>query len=200
MKKVKLAVLVSGSGTNLESLINAVNSGIIKDGQISLVISNKETAYALKRAENAGIPSFIIKRSSFDSNEDFDKYLLEKLIENKIEIVLLAGYMRILTKPLLDAYKDKILNIHPSLLPDFGGAGMYGIKAHEAVIKAGVTISGCSVHVVNEHIDGGPVIAQSRIKVMPEDTPQSLAKKVLIEEHKLYPATVQNFISTQVQL
>lgn len=194
-KKTNLAVLVSGSGSNLAALINAVNEGIIKDGQISLVISNKKDVYALKRAENAGISTLKVTRSEFNSDEDFDKFILAKLKEYEIDLILLAGYLRILTKPLLEAYKDRILNIHPSLLPDFGGMGLYGMKVHEEVIKSKTSISGCTVHIVTENVDYGPILAQISVPVMPDDTPQSLAGKVLKEEHKLYPATVQKFIS-----
>lgn len=193
--KTNLAVLVSGSGSNLAALIEAVNEGIITDGQISLVISNKEDAYALKRSENAGIKALSLIRSGFKSDEDFDKELVKILFKHKIDVVLLAGYMRILTSPILEAYKDKILNIHPGLLPDFGGKGMYGMKVHEEVIKSGAPVSGCTVHIVNEKIDGGPIIAQAPVSVLPDDTPPSLAAKVLKEEHKLYPVTVQKFIS-----
>jgi len=194
-KKAKLAVLASGSGSNLAAMIDAVNEGIIKDGQISLVVSNKEDAYALKRAENAGIATLVIKRKDFSSDEEFDEYLVQKLKEHEIDVVLLAGYLRILTAPVLEAYKEKILNIHPSLLPDFGGKGLYGMKVHEEVIKAGSPVSGCTVHIVNEHIDRGPILAQSAVAVLPEDNPPTLASKVLKEEHKLYPATVQKFLA-----
>ncbi len=194
-KKVNLAVLVSGSGSNLVALIDAVKSGVIADGQISLVVSNKEDVYALQRAENAGVKAISIKRSGFSSDEEFDKKLVEKLREYKIELVLLAGYMRILTAPVLEAYRDRILNIHPSLLPEFGGLGMYGMRVHEAVIKAGVPVSGCTVHIVNEHVDGGPILAQAEVSILPGDTPASLAAKILREEHRLYPSTVQKFIT-----
>lgn len=194
-KKANLAVLASGSGSNLAALIDAVNEDIIIDGQISLVVSNKKDAYALQRAKNAGIPTISIKRSDFSTDEDFDKFLTKKLKEHEIDVVLLAGYLRILTKPILEEYKDRILNIHPSLLPDFGGMGLYGMKVHEEVIKAGAPVSGCTVHIVNEHVDGGPIIAQAAVSVLPGDTPPSLAAKVLKEEHKLYPVTVQKFIA-----
>jgi len=195
MKKANLAVLASGSGSNLAALINAINDGVIENARISVVISNKQDAYALKRAEDAGIPAVFAERSGFNDNETFYRHVLEKLNEFDVDVVLLAGYLRILTNPLLEAYKDRILNIHPSLLPDFGGVGMYGMKVHEEVLKAGVSASGCSVHLVNEHVDGGAIIAQKTVPVLPEDTPEILAARVLKEEHKLYSATVQQFIS-----
>ncbi len=194
-RKANLAVLVSGSGSNLAALIDAVNTGIITEGMISLVVSNKKDAYALQRAENAGIPCLSAKRSDFATDEEFDKHLLSSLKAHRIDLVLLAGYMRILTKPLLEAYNERILNIHPSLLPEFGGIGMYGMKVHEEVIRTGITVSGCTVHIVNEHVDQGPILAQASVSVFPDDTPDSLAARILKEEHRLYPATVEKFLT-----
>lgn len=190
----RLAVLASGSGTNLASLINAVDTGIIKGAEISLVISNKKDAYALIRAQEAGIPAFYAQRSLFASDEDYDLFIVSRLREYNIDIILLAGYLRIITKPLLQAFANRILNIHPSLLPEFGGKNMYGIKVHQAVIDSKVKNSGCSVHLVTEEIDGGPVLSQATIGILPDDTPESLAARILTEEHKLYPKTVNEFI------
>lgn len=184
--KKKLAVLVSGSGSNLEALINAVNDGIITNAEISLVISSKPDVLALKRAENAGIPALCVKS---------DGQILEKLREYDIDLILLAGYMKILTPTLIEAYKDRILNIHPSLLPAFGGKGMYGMRVHEAVIQAGAPVSGCTVHVVTEEIDAGPILGQTEVPVIAEDTPESLAARVSKQEHILYPKTVQEFVT-----
>ncbi len=194
-RKVNLAVLASGSGSNLAALIDGVNDGVITDARVSVVISNKKDAYALQRAEKTGIQGISIKRSDFACDKDFDRYLLKKLREFKIDVVLLAGYMRILTEPVLEAYRERILNIHPSLLPEFGGKGMYGMRVHEEVIKSGAPVSGCTVHLVDENIDRGPILAQASVSVLPGETPQELAAKVLKEEHKLYPATVQKFIA-----
>lgn len=190
-----MTILASGSGSNLAAIINAVDKGFIPNTQISLVISNKKDAYALVRAKNAGISTLYAKKSDFADNEEFDKYIVKKLRDAQVDIVILAGYLRILTLPLLESYKNRILNIHPSLLPDFGGKGMYGMKVHEAVIKSGVSTSGCSVHLVNEEIDGGRVLSQISVPIMPEDTPESLAAKVLKEEHTLYPKVIREFIS-----
>jgi len=194
--KARLAVLVSGRGSNLAALINSVNESIIDNAEISLVISDREDAYALKRAEQAGIPWYYLDNSEFVQEDDFDLYLIDKLADFSIDAILLAGYLKILTKPLLDTYKDRILNIHPSLLPNFGGMGMYGMHVHEAVIKAGVHESGCTVHLVDDKIDGGKILAQTIVPVLPNDSPKTLADRVLIEEHKLYPATVRKFVST----
>lgn len=183
--KKRLAILASGGGSNLGAIIEAINSGIINNAEISLVISNKADAFALSRAENAGIPAFCLKN---------DEQILDKLKEFNIDLVLLAGYLKILTKPFLDKYNGRILNIHPSFLPDFGGKGMYGIKVHQEVIKSGVLFSGCSVHIVTEEIDGGPILAQTKVPVMQDDTPEILAKRVLEQEHLLYPIAVQKYI------
>lgn len=191
-----IAVLASGNGSNLAALINAVNSGNIANANIALVVSNKKDAYAITIAKNAGIPAVSIERSLFNSDEEYDLFLLNKLKEFKIDIVLLAGYLRIITSPFLKAFENRILNIHPSLLPDFGGKGMYGMKVHQAVLNAKPEKSGCTVHLVTEKIDGGPILAQAIVSVTPDDTPEILAAKVLKEEHKLYPQAVNKFIAS----
>lgn len=195
----KLAVLASGSGSNLASLINAVNSKSIANANIALVISNKKDAYALTIARNANIPAIYLQKSLFNSEEEYDLHLINKLKEHQIDIVLLAGYLRIITPPFLKAFKDRILNIHPSLLPDFGGKGMYGMKVHQAAINSKSKKSGCSVHLVTEEIDGGPVLAQAIVSIEPDDTPEILAAKVLKEEHKLYPKAVNKFIMEKIK-
>lgn len=192
---LKLAVLASGSGSNLSALIDAEKNGIITDGTISLVVSNKKDAYALVRAKNAGIPALYIKRSEFSSDEEYDSHIVSRLKEYEIDVVLLAGYLRIITSPLLTEYENRILNIHPGLLPEFGGIGMYGLKVHESVINAGVSTSGCTIHLVTKDVDMGPVLAQKHVPVIDGDTPDDLAHRVLKEEHVLYPKTVQEFVS-----
>lgn len=194
--KKNIAVLASGNGSNLSAIIDAVNLGTIKNANISLVVSNKKEAYALKRAKDAGISSIYVPRSQFCSDEDYDLYLISLLIEHRIELVVLAGYLKIITWPFLKAFKDRILNIHPSLLPDFGGRGMYGMKVHEAVIKSKSLKSGCTVHLVTEEIDGGTILAQEEVDISNEDTPETLAAKVLKKEHKLYPQAISNFVSS----
>ena len=194
--QASLAVLASGKGSNLSALINAINSGNIANANIALVISNKKDSYALTIAREAKIPAVSIERSLFNSDEEYDLFLLEKLKEFNIDVVLFAGYLRIITPPFLKAYENRILNIHPSLLPDFGGKGMYGMKVHQAVISSNSEKSGCTVHLVTEEIDGGPVLAQACVSIKSDDTAESLAAKVLKEEHKLYPKAVNEFIST----
>jgi phosphoribosylglycinamide formyltransferase-1 len=191
-----IAVLASGNGSNLGALINAVNSGKIKNATIALVVSNQKDAYALTRAGNAEISAVYIQRSLFNSDEEYDLFLINKLNEYQIDLVLLAGYLRIITSPFLKAFENRILNIHPSLLPDFGGKGMYGMKVHQAVINSKSPKSGCTVHLVTKEIDGGPVLAQASVCVTSDDTPETLAAKVLEEEHKLYPKAVNEFIAS----
>ena len=191
-----IAVLVSGNGSNLKALINAVNTGKITNANIALVISNKKNANALKIAKDAEIPAVYIARDVFDSDEEYDLFLLNKLNKYSIDLVLLAGYLRIITPTFLKAYENRILNIHPSLLPSFGGKGMYGMKVHQAVLNSKSDKSGCTVHLVTEEIDGGPILAQACVSIAPEDTAEVIAAKILIEEHKLYPQAVNNFIST----
>jgi len=191
-----IAVLVSGNGSNLKALINAVNTGKITNANIALVISNKKNVNALKIAKDAEIPAVYIARDVFDSDEEYDLFLLNKLNKYSIDLVLLAGYLRIITPTFLKAYENRILNIHPSLLPSFGGKGMYGMKVHQAVLNSKSDKSGCTVHLVTEEIDGGPILAQACVSIAPEDTAEVIAAKILIEEHKLYPQAVNNFIST----
>ena len=191
-----IAVLASGNGSNLSALINGVNTGKIANANITVVISNKKNAKALTIAQDAGIPAFFAVRDLFNSDEEYDLFLLNKLNEYSIDLVLLAGYLKIITPIFLKAFENRILNIHPSLLPAFGGKGMYGMKVHQAVLNSKSDKSGCTVHLVTEEIDGGHILAQSSVSIAPDDTAEVLAAKVLAEEHKLYPQAVNEFIST----
>ncbi len=193
--KKKIAVLASGGGSNLAALIEAVNRGDIQNAAIELIISNKKDAYALIRGKEANIPIFYLPRSMFKSNEDYDNQIIEKLNEYNIDLILLAGYLRIITKPFIKAFEKRILNIHPSLLPNFGGKGMYGMKVHQAVIDSKCSKSGCTVHLVTEEIDKGPILGQESVDIEFDDTPESLAAKVLVKEHLLYPRVVNEYVS-----
>jgi len=193
---VKIAVFASGGGSNLKSLISNLDKTI---GRIELVISNKKEAFALNIAQEANIKALYVKRNEFSSDDEYDKFIVKILEETGIKLVLLAGYLRILTPVLLKKFEGRIINIHPSLLPDFGGQGMYGIKVHEAVIESKAKKSGCSVHLVNEKIDGGKILAQKSVEVLKTDTPQTLAAKVLAEEHKLFPETVNRFLTEMIK-
>ena len=176
----KIAVLVSGNGTNLQAIIDHyLNNPDIK---ISLVISNKADAYALKRASLANIPTMVISKKDFPNQSD---EILKQVKANNIDLIVLAGYLSILSGSIINEYKNKIINIHPSLIPSFCGPGMYGHHVHEAVIKSGVRYSGCTVHFVNGGVDSGPIILQQAVDVFYTDTPDSIAAKILVYEHKL---------------
>ena len=177
----KIAVLVSGGGTNLQALIDAEKSGIIKSGKIELVISNKPGAYALTRAENAGIKTAVINNKEYDTREAFEAEVKLVLKENGIELIILAGFMCILTESFTSSYPKRIINVHPSLIPSFCGEGFYGLKVHEAALAYGVKVTGATVHFVNEIPDGGQIILQRAVYIEPQDTPETLQKRVMQE-------------------
>lgn len=185
LRKARIAVFVSGSGTNLQALIN---SDEIKSGELCLVVSNKADAYALKRAEAAGIRGEVLP----SKGTEFDRRALELLESNNIDIVVLAGFLRVLGKEFVDRYENRVINIHPALIPSFCGKGMYGLKVHEAVLERGVRITGATVHYVNEAADGGEIILQRAVEVLPDDTPLTLQRRVMEEaEWKLLPLATE---------
>lgn len=191
--KAKLAVLISGGGTNLQAIIDAIEAGKIKHGQIEFVISNREGAYGLERAKKHGLKNFLVKRKDFSCQEDFENRLIALIDEARIDLIVLAGFMNILSENFVKHYENRIINIHPSLIPAFSGQGFYGIRVHEAAIRAGVKLSGATVHYVNELADGGKIIAQEAIEVREGDTAQSLQERILKEvEHKLYPRVIED--------
>ena len=177
-RKVNIAVLVSGGGTNLQALINAEKSSIIKSGEIKLVISNNENAYALKRAQNADIKTAVCVKKGV-SQEEFEKRLISLLEENGIELIILAGFMCILSENFTSKYPKRIINVHPSLIPSFCGKGFYGLHVHEAALSYGVKVTGATVHFVNEIPDGGEIIMQKAVYIEDGDTPETLQKKVM---------------------
>ena len=192
MSKAKIAVLVSGGGTNLQALIDAQASGVITSGEITLVISNNEGAYALTRAANAGIETAVISKKVLGSQEAFEDKLLATLAENGIDLIVLAGFMVILTKRVTDAYPERILNVHPSLIPSFCGEGFYGLRVHEAALSYGVKVTGATVHFVNEIPDGGRIIMQKAVEVVAGDTPEVLQRRVMEEaEWNILPRSVE---------
>ena len=193
--KKRILVLVSGSGTNLQAIIDAIKSGRLSSVDIRAVISNKKDAFALERAKSAGIEIVFLDPKNFTNNLDYDKKLVEVISNYSVDLIVLAGYMRILTENFVTAFPNKIINIHPALLPDFGGKGMYGEKVHEAVLKSGKTESGCTVHFVTNEVDAGPIILQRKVSVIPGDTIESLSKKVLKEEHKLLVEAIEKVLS-----
>ncbi len=185
MQKARIAVLVSGGGTNLQALINAEQSGIIKSGSITLVISNKSDAYALTRAANAGIETAVIEKKG---NPNFEAMLIEKLDSEKIDIIVLAGFMCILSERFTKHFENRIINVHPSLIPSFCGEGFYGLHVHEAALSYGVKVTGATVHFVNEIPDGGKIILQKAVEIEEGDTPEILQKRVMEQaEWKILP-------------
>ena len=176
---IRIAVMVSGGGTNLQALINAQNAGKIPHGKLSLVVASNDSAYALQRAKDAGIDTCVIKRKEYDDQEAFDSAIIETLHANKIDMVVLAGYLSILGKNVIEAYRNRIINIHPSLIPSFCGKGFYGLKVHEAALARGVKVTGATVHLVNEIPDGGKILKQKAVLVEEGDTPEILQKRVM---------------------
>ena len=179
MKKTKIAVMVSGGGTNLQALINAQKSGIIKSGEIALVLSDNREAYALTRASEAGINTAVVDRKEYPSSVEREAKMLEILEENGIEMIVLAGFLSILSADFTKKYKDAIINVHPSLIPSFCGKGFYGLKVHEAALDYGVKVTGATVHYVNEVPDGGRIILQKAVEVLDDDTPEILQRRVM---------------------
>ena len=178
-EQIKIAVLVSGGGTNLQALIDAEKAGIIKSGKLSLVISNNSDAYALQRAKNAGIKTEIITKKDCGGKDAFEKAMMKCLDENGIGLIILAGFMSILSANFTSKYPDRIINVHPSLIPSFCGEGFYGLKVHRAALDYGVTVTGATVHYVNEIPDGGKIILQKAVKINKNDTPEKLQKRVM---------------------
>lgn len=179
MDKIKVAVLVSGGGTNLGALINAEKNGIIKSGAISLVISNKVGAYALERAKAAGIEAITVTKAECGSQDAFEDRLIYELKSRDIELIVLAGFMAILSEKFTSAYENRIINVHPSLIPSFCGKGFYGLKVHEAALEYGVKVTGATVHYVNEIPDGGKIILQKSVAIKKDDTPETLQRRVM---------------------
>lgn len=201
MLKTKIAVFVSGGGTNFEALINAQENGKIPHGEIVLMVSSSRTAYALKRAENHGIKSVVCSKKELGSQERFEEEILKNLEENNIQLIVLAGFMSILSKEFAKKYENRIINIHPSLIPSFCGEGFYGLHVHEAALKKGVKVTGATVHIVNEIPDGGPIIMQKAVYVEENDTPETLQKRVMEQaEWKILPESVELMCSGKVKI
>ena len=192
MKKARIAVLVSGGGTNLQALIDAERSGIIHSGEICLVLSNKADAYALERARLAEIKSAIVLRSECADATDFENKIISTLEENAIDLIVLAGFMSILSERFTSRYPERIINVHPSLIPSFCGKGFYGLRVHEAALAYGVKVSGATVHFVNEIPDGGRIILQRAVEIKEGDTPEILQRRIMEEaEWKILPEATE---------
>lgn len=192
MLKTRIAVLVAGGGTNLQALIDACNDGSISSGSIELVIASNRKAYALERAAKVGIKTAVASKKELGSQQKFEEELKRLLTENNIDLIVMAGFMSILTKNFTDEYPGKIINIHPSLIPSFCGKGFYGLHVHEAALEYGVKVTGATVHYVNEIPDGGRIIMQKAVEVKSGDTPETLQRRVMEEaEWKILPQAVE---------
>lgn len=198
---VRIAVLVSGGGTNLQALIDAQGRGEIPDGQIAAVISSSPDAFALERAKKAGIPGYVINRKDFASNQAMTVALTQQLKELDIGLVVLAGFMYILTPELIDAYPNAILNVHPALIPSFCGEGFYGLHVHEAALAYGVKVTGATVHFVSEDCDGGPIVLQQAVPIEEGDTAEVLQRRVMEQaEWKILPRAVALFCAGKLRV
>ena len=193
---LRIAVLVSGSGSNLQAIIDEVEKGSL-NCEIKFVISDSEKAYGLERAKNHGIEAIALDRKIYKGKIS-DEIL--GLINGKVDLIVLAGYLSILNGEILRAFRNKIINIHPSLIPSFSGSGMYGIKVHEAAVKKGVKYSGCTVHFVNEEVDGGEILLQEVVPVLEVDTAETLQKRIIVEEHKLLPKAINLISENRVKI
>lgn len=191
-RKARVAVLVSGGGTNLQAIIDAQNSGIIKSGEVVVVISSKAGAFALERAKNAGIPGEVVSKKDLGSQIAFEDKIIGLIKAYKVDLIVLAGFMSILSADFTSRYEHRIINVHPSLIPSFCGEGFYGLRVHEAALAKGVKVTGATVHFVNEIPDGGEIIMQKAVNVRDGDTPEKLQKRVMKQaEWKILPAAVE---------
>ena len=198
---VKIGVLVSGGGTNLQALIDAQNRGELGAGRISLVIASKPGVYALERAANNGIEGKVLARRDYDSIADYSAALVDALKEGGIDLVVLAGFLTIIDEQVYNAYPNKILNVHPALIPSFCGKGFYGLHVHEAALEKGVKVSGATVHIVTPECDAGPIVLQKAVAVKDDDTPETLQRRIMEEaEWKILPKAVQLFCDGKIRV
>ncbi len=194
MKKARIAVLVSGGGTNLQALIDAEHRGELGNGEIALVLSSKPDVYALERAKNNGIPSVIVARKEYSDIAEYSKALTDTLVRADIDLVVLAGFLTIFDEQVYQAFTNKILNVHPALIPSFCGKGFYGLHVHEAALEKGVKLSGATVHIVTPECDAGPIVLQKAVEVKQDDTPETLQRRIMEEaEWKILPEAVRLF-------
>ena len=197
----KIAVMVSGGGTNLQAIIDRIQDNTIKDVEIAAVISNNEGVYALERAKNAGIESLVISPKNYDSREDFNKALLKAVDDRGVDLIVLAGFLVVIPEIMIDAYENRIINVHPSLIPSFCGTGYYGLKVHEAALDRGVKYSGATVHFVDKGTDTGPIILQKPVEVLEGDTPKVLQKRIMEEaEWKLLPKAIDMIAHKEIEV
>ena len=197
-KKARIAVFVSGGGTNLQAILDAQDNGIINSGKVSLVVSNKEGVYALERAEKAGVPGMVFSKKKLGGQEAFERAVIAALEENKIDLIVLAGFLSILSEDFTRRYDHRIINIHPSLIPSFCGEGYYGLRVHEAALNRGVKVTGATVHFVNEIPDGGEIILQKAVRINKNDTPETLQKRVMRQAEWIILPQAVEMISKQI--
>ena len=198
-EKKRIAVLVSGGGTNLQALIDAEARGEIQNGEIVLVIASKPGVYALERAKNAGIEGMVLARKDYESIADYSKALTDAMVEARIDLVVLAGFLTIIDEQVYEAFPNKILNVHPALIPSFCGKGYYGLRVHEAALEKGVKISGATVHIVTPECDAGPIVLQKAVEVKEGDTPEILQRRIMEEaEWKILPRAVSLFCEDRI--
>ncbi len=197
-EKARIAVLVSGGGTNLQALLDAQKSGVIKSGEIVLVVSNNPNAYALTRAKNSGVASEILTKSGCGGQSGFEEALTGLLERNQIDLIILAGFMSILSAKFTTHWEGRIINIHPSLIPSFCGEGFYGLRVHEAALSYGVKVTGATVHYVNEIPDGGRIILQKAVDILPDDTPEILQKRVMEQAEWVLLPRAAELVSAQI--
>ena len=196
--KIRVAVLVSGGGTNLQAILDAAHSGMIHSAEVVLVVSSQPGVYALERAKRAGVPSAVLRKQELGGQAGFETALLELLRAYRVDLIVLAGFLSILSNDFTSQYDHRILNVHPSLIPSFCGKGFYGLKVHEAALSRGVKVTGATVHFVNEIPDGGEILAQKAVEILPDDTPETLQRRVMEQaEWKLLPAAVES-VSAQL--
>lgn len=199
MKQVNIAVFVSGGGTNLQALIDSEKNGVLKSGKIKLVVSSQPGAYALERAANAGIPSVVVNKKAAGTSEAFEAQLERNLKEHDIDLIILAGFLSILSGDFTAKYRDRILNVHPSLIPSFCGKGMYGLKVHEAALEKGVKVTGATVHFVNRVPDGGKILLQKAVEVQDGDTPEILQRRVMEQAEWVLLPRAAELVSRRIQ-
>ncbi|MCR4689513.1 MAG: phosphoribosylglycinamide formyltransferase [Saccharofermentans sp.] len=198
---MKIAVFVSGGGTNLQAIIDNTKTGILKDIEIVLVVSSSPDAYALERAADNGIKSAVIRSKDYPSKDDWDQAMTDAVKESGAELIVLAGYLSLLGSKIVSAFSNRIINIHPSLIPSFCGPGMYGIKPHVAALARGVKVSGATVHFVNENYDSGPILLQKSVDILPDDTPEILQKRIMEEcEWQILPKAIRLIADGRVEI
>jgi phosphoribosylglycinamide formyltransferase len=195
---LKVGVLVSGGGTNLQAILDAIDAGRVKNAKVSFVFSNNANAYALERAKNAGIEAMALSPSSFETREEFNQAMLRALKERNLDLIVLAGFLVKIPPEMVEAFRGRIINIHPSLIPSFCGVGYYGLKVHEAALKRGVKVTGATVHYVDEGMDSGPIILQRAVEVKSGDTPKRLQQRVMEEaEWVILPQAIHQIANNE---